>query len=170
MRNKTRTIIAIVAIVAVSCLLILFMAQHDRHEELVAQQIADTIAQNVYFEGDLISSANYNHSTVLCIKVDTASVDSFYHFCRPLALRLAKGVAAMPIGMSDKHDSAWLFKTKAQRIIVNKNHSGQTQFVKGTDTLAEDLCLWPAKLEEVHLLIAWENAVARMKEQEPAQP
>lgn len=145
------------------------MAKHDRHEELVAQQIA-TIAQNVYFEGDLISSADYNHSTVLCIQVDTASVDSFYHFCRPLALRLAKGVAAMPIGMGDKYDSSWLFKTKAQRIIVNKNHSGQTLFVKGTDTLAEDLCLWPAKLEEVHLLIAWENAVASMKEQEPAQP
>ncbi len=170
MRNKTRAIIAVIAIVAVPCLLVLLMAKHDRHEELVAQQITDTIAQNVYFEGDLISSANYNSSTVLCIKVDTASVDSFYHFSRPMALRLAKGVAAMPIGMSDKHDSSWLFKTKAQRIIVNKNHSGQTQYVKGTDTLTEDLCLWPAKLEEVHLLVAWEDAVASLKEQEPAQP
>lgn len=146
------------------------MAKHDRQEELVAQQIADTITQNIYFEGDLISSAAYNNSTVLCIKVDTASVDSFYHFSRPLALRLAKGVAAMPIGMGDKHDSSWLFKTKAQRIIVNKNHSGQTQFVKGTDTLTEDLRLWPAKLEEVHLLIAWEDAVANLKEREPAKP
>ena len=170
MRNKTRAIIAVIAIVAVPCLLILLMAKHDRHEELVAQQVADMIAQNVYFEGNLISSTDYNSSTVLCIQVDTASVDSFYYFSRPLALRLTKGVAAMPIGMSDKHDSAWLFKTKAQRIIVNKSHSGQTLFVKGTDTLAEDLCLWPAKLEEVHLLIAWENAVASLKEREPAQP
>lgn len=146
------------------------MAKHDRHEELVAQQVADMIAQNVYFEGDLISSTDYNSSTVLCIQVDTASVDSFYYFSRPLALRLAKGVATMPIGMSDKHDSAWLFKTKAQRIIVNKSHSGQTLFVKGSDTLTEDLCLWPAKLEEVHLLIAWEDAVASLKEREPAKP
>ena len=146
------------------------MAKYDRYEELVAQQVADMIVQNVYFEGDLISSTDYNSSTVLCIQVDTASVDSFYYFSRPLALRLAKGVAAMPIGMSDKHDSAWLFKTKAQRIIVNKSLSRQTLFVKGTDTLAEDLCLWPAKLEEVHLLIAWENAVASLKEQVPAQP
>ena len=97
----------------------------------------------------------YNNSTLLCIKIDTASVDSFYYFNRgDWALCIHDGMAVMPIGMIDKYDSVGLFKATSLRVVVNKDHNKKAIFIRDNDTLQQDLDFWPAKLEEVHLLMA----------------
>jgi len=66
-------------------------------------------------------------------------------------------MAVMPIGMIDKYDSVGLFKATSLRVVVNKDHNKKAIFIRDNDTLQQDLDFWPAKLEEVHLLMACED-------------
>ncbi|MBO4599798.1 MAG: hypothetical protein J5641_03565 [Bacteroidales bacterium] len=157
MRSKVGSVIVSVAVLLVPCLLFMLMERHNKHEEHESDKEFDQLLEKVYFEGDVLSSPKYKHSTLLCIRIDTASVDSFYYFSRDWALCIREGVAVMPIGMVDENDSSDLFKTHAQRVLVNKDYGRKTHFVVGSDTLTEDLSLWPGKLNEVHLLAAWED-------------
>ena len=160
MRSKLRSVILTVAILLVPCLLVLPMKKHDRHEKHESDKKFGQLLEKVYFEGDVLSLHKYKHSTLLCIRIDTASVDSFYYFSRYWALCIREGMAVMPIGMVDENDSSDLFKTHAQRVLVNKDFGGETHFIIDCDTLTEALSLWPGKLNEVHLLMAWEDAVS----------
>ncbi len=135
------------------------MLRHDKRECCESDKAFDLLVKTIYFEGDVLSAPVYNNSTLLCIKIDTTSVDSFYYFSRDWALCIRDSVAVIPIGMIDKFDSADHFKTTAQRVVVNKDHNKKSIFIRGSDTLTINLDLWPAKLEEVHLLMAWENTL-----------
>lgn len=155
MKSKVWSVVLLVAVLTVVCILFYLMLKPEKGKE----KEFDKLFGNVSFEGEVLSAPVYNNSTLLCIKVDTASVDSFYYFSRGgWVLCIRDGVAVMPIGMIDKYDSVDLFKATAHRVVVNKDHSGNTLFIKGNDTLTQALDLWPAKLEEVHLLMVWENA------------
>ena len=158
MRNKVKTVVVLVAILIVPCLLFYMMQRHDKREDCESAKALDLLVKTIYFEGDVLSAPVYNNSTLLCIKIDTTSVDSFYYFSRDWALCIRDSVAVIPIGIIDKFDSADHFKTTAQRVVLNKTHNKKTLFIRGIDTLPQELDLWPAKLEEVHLLMAWENA------------
>ena len=142
----------------VPCLLFYLMQRHDKHEDCESAKAFDLLVKTIYFEGDVLSAPVYNNTTLLCIKIDTTSVDSFYYFSRDWALCIRDSVAVIPIGMIDKFDSADIFMATAQRVVLNKTHNKKTLFIRGIDTLPQELDLWPAKLEEVHLLMAWENA------------
>ena len=158
MRNKVKTLAVSVAILTVPCLLFYLMQRHDKREDCESAKAFDLLVKTIYFEGDVLSAPVYNNSTLLCIKIDTTSVDSFYYFSRDWALCIRDSVAVIPIGMIDKYDSADIFMATAQRVVLNKTHNKKTLFIRGIDTLPQELDLWPAKLEEVHLLMAWENA------------
>lgn len=134
------------------------MLRHDKREGCESDKAFDLLVKTIYFEGDVLSAPVYNNSTLLCIKIDTTSVDSFYYFSRDWALCIRDSVAVIPIGMIDKYDSADIFIATAQRVVLNKTYNKKTLFIRGIDTLPQELDLWPAKLEEVHLLMAWENA------------
>lgn len=159
MRNKIKTAVVLVAMLMVPCLLFYLMQRHDKHEDCESAKAFDLLVKTIYFEGDVLSAPVYNNSTLLCIKIDTTSVDSFYYFSRDWALCIRDSVAVIPIGMIDKYDSADIFMTTAQRVVLNKTHNKKTLFIRGIDTLPQELDLWPAKLEEVHLLMAWENTL-----------
>lgn len=159
MKNKVKTLVVFVAILIVPCLLFYMMLRHDKRECCESDKAFDLLVKTIYFEGDVLSAPVYNNSTLLCIKIDTTSVDSFYYFSRDWALCIRDSVAVIPIGMIDKFDSADHFKTTAQRVVVNKDHNKKSIFIRGSDTLTINLDLWPAKLEEVHLLMAWENTL-----------
>ena len=159
MKNKVKTVVVFVAILIVPCLLFYMMLRHDKRECCESDKAFDLLVKTIYFEGDVLSAPVYNNSTLLCIKIDTTSVDSFYYFSRDWALCIRDSVAVIPIGMIDKFDSADHFKTTAQRVVVNKDHNKKSIFIRGSDTLTINLDLWPAKLEEVHLLMAWENTL-----------
>ncbi len=140
-----------IAVLTVVCLLFYLMLKPAKSKE----KEFDKLFGNVYFEGNVLSAPVYNNSTLLCIKIDTASVDSFYYFNRgDWALCIHDGMAVMPIGMIDKYDSVGLFKATSLRVVVNKDHNKKTIFIRDNDTLQQDLDFWPAKLEEVHLLMA----------------
>lgn len=158
MKNKAKTVVVFVAILIVPCLLFYMMLRHDKREGCESDKAFDLLVKTIYFEGDVLSAPVYNNSTLLCIKIDTTSVDSFYYFSRDWALCIRDSVAVIPIGMIDKYDSADIFMATAQRVVLNKTHNKKTLFIRGIDTLPQELDLWPAKLEEVHLLMAWENA------------
>ena len=158
MKNKVKTVVVFVAILIVPCLLFYMMLRHDKREGCESDQAFDLLVKTIYFEGDVLSAPVYNNSTLLCIKIDTTSVDSFYYFSRDWALCIRDSVAVIPIGMIDKYDSADIFMATAQRVVLNKTHNKKILFIRGIDTLPQELDLWPAKLEEVHLLMAWENA------------
>ena len=158
MRNKVKTLAVSVAILTVPCLLFYLMQRHDKREDCESAKAFDLLVKTIYFEGDVLSAPVYNNSTLLCIKIDTTSVDSFYYFSRDWALCIRDSVAVIPSGMIDKYDSADIFMATAQRVVLNKTHNKKTLFIRGIDTLPQELDLWPAKLEEVHLLMAWENA------------
>ena len=134
------------------------MLGHDKHEDCESDKAFDLLVKTIYFEGDVLSAPVYNNSTLLCIKIDTTSVDSFYYFSRDWALCIRDSVAVIPIGIIDKYDLADIFMATAQRVVLNQTHNKKTLFIRGIDTLPQELDLWPAKLEEVHLLMAWENA------------
>ena len=159
MKNKVKTGVVLVAILIVPCLLFYMMQRHDKREDCESAKAFDLLVKTIYFEGDVLSAPVYNNTALLCIKIDTTNVDSFYYFSRDWALCIRDSVAVIPIGMIDKYDSADLFKTTAQRVVVNKDHNKKTLFIRGNDTLLQDLDLWPAKLEEVYLLTAFENAL-----------
>ena len=135
------------------------MLRHDKREGCESDKAFDLLVKTIYFEGDVLSAPVYNNSTLLCIKIDTTSVDSFYYFSRDWALCIRDSVAVIPIGIIDKFDSADHFKTTAQRVVVNRGFNKKSIFIRGSDTLTINFDLWPAKLEEVHLLMAWENAL-----------
>ena len=158
MKNKVKTVVVFVAILIVPCLLFYMMLRHDKREGCESDKAFDLLVKTIYFEGDVLSAPVYNNSTLLCIKIDTTSVDSFYYFSRDWALCIRDSVAVIPIGMIDTYDSADIFMATAQRVVLNKTHNKKTLFIRGIDTLPQELDLWPAKLEEVHLLMAWENA------------
>ena len=159
MKNKVKTVVVFVAILIVPCLLFYMMLRHDKREGCESDKAFDLLVKTIYFEGDILSAPVYNNSTLLCIKIDTTSVDSFYYFSRDWALCIRDSVAVIPIGMIDKYDSADIFMATAQRVVLNKTHNKKTLFIRGIDTLPQELDLWPAKLEEVHLLMAWENTL-----------
>ena len=159
MKNKVKTVVVFVAILIVPCLLFYMMLRHDKREGCESDKAFDLLVKTIYFEGDVLSAPVYNNSTLLCIKIDTTSVDSFYYFSRDWALCIRDSVAVIPIGMIDKYDSADIFMATAQRVVLNKTHNKKTLFIRGIDTLPQKLDLWPAKLEEVHLLMAWENTL-----------
>ena len=159
MKNKVKTVVVFVAILIVPCLLFYMMLRHDKREGCESDKAFDLLVKTIYFEGDVLSAPVYNNSTLLCIKIDTTSVDSFYYFSRDWALCIHDSVAVIPIGMIDKYDSADIFMATAQRVVLNKTHNKKTLFIRGSDTLPQELDLWPAKLEEVHLLMAWENTL-----------
>ena len=145
-----------VAVLTVVCLLFYLMLKPEKNKEKGFGKLFG----KVYFEGNVLSAPVYNNSTLLCIKIDTASVDSFYYFNRgDWALCIHDGVAIMPIGMIDKYDSVDLFKATAHRVVVNKDHNKKALFIRDNDTLQKDLDLWPAKLEEVHFLTACEEFI-----------
>ena len=135
------------------------MVKPDKRTVEESGQAFDKLVKTVYFEGEVLSTSVYNNSTLLCIRIDTASVDSFYCFSRGgWALCIRDGVAVLPIGLVDQNDSSDLFKCHAERVMVNKDYGEKTLFINGGDTLVEDLSLWTGKIEEIHLLMAWEDA------------
>ncbi len=159
MKNKVKTVVVFVAILIVPCLLFYMMLRHDKREGCESDKAFDLLVKTIYFEGDVLAAPVYNNSTLLCIKIDTTSVDSFYYFSRDWALCIRDSVAVIPIGIIDKFDSADHFKTTAQRVVVNRGFNKKSIFIRGSDTLTINFDLWPAKLEEVHLLMAWENTL-----------
>lgn len=102
--------------------------------------------EEVYFEGAVFSAQTKRGVGVLCVKIDSTNVDSFYFYNRQAALIIKSGVATFPLGIIDKNDSNDLFRYNSQYVIVNKDKSGQMLFIKECDTLSVPLYFFPSKI------------------------
>lgn len=156
--GKTKTILAIIAFVAAWCLISLLFIRDMQRDKQESQKELAALEQTVYFEGTVTAAPVYKNTTLLCVKIDTSSVDSFYHFSRHCAVKVQDGVAVLPIGLIDRNDSSYVFKCHAKRLVVNKGFDRKTLFINGSDTLVDDISFWGGKIDKIHLLMAWENA------------
>ena len=156
--EKTKTIWAIIAFVAIGCLISFLFFRDMQRDRQESRKELDTLDKTVYFEGEVIAAPVYNNTTLLCVKIDTSSIDSLHFFSRHCAVKVQDGVAVLPIGLIDRNDSSDVFKTHAERVVVNKDYDSKALFINGDDTLVEELSFWRGKIDEVHLLMAWENA------------
>lgn len=156
--EKSKTVLSIIAFVAAFCLFsFLFFRDMQRDKQESRKELA-ALGQTVYFEGSVIASPVYKNTTLLCVKIDSSSVDSFYHFSRHCAVKVQDGVAVFSIGLIDRNDSSDVFKCHAKRVVVNKGFDRKTLFINGSDTLVDDISFWGGKIDKIHLLMAWENA------------
>ena len=131
--------------------------RQDKQESL---RELEALGKTVYFEGEVIDAPVYRNTTLLCVRIDSAGVDSLYHFSRHCAVVVREGVAVLPIGLIDQNDSTDSFKSRVERVVVNRDYDRKILFIWENDTIEETFSLWPGKIEEVHLLMAWENARA----------
>ena len=156
--GKIRTILTIIVLVAVWCLISFLFIRDMQRDKQESQRELDALGQTVYFEGTVIASPVYKNTTLLCVRIIKSSVDSFYHFSRYCAVKIQDGLAVLPIGLIDENSSSDLFKSHAQRVVVNRDYNNKIYYITGNDTLTEELSFWSGKLEEVHMLMAWENS------------
>lgn len=118
----------------------------------------ESLFGNIYFEGKVVGLNYIKHSgmpsaAIMCIKMDTSNVDSFYHFDKYTALKIGNGKAALPIGSYDKSTNDTLFR-KTVYVIINKNANHKMLFIsKDNDTLVEPLYYTSVDIKEMDLII-----------------
>lgn len=109
--------------------------------------------ENIYFEGEVISVYDKpGQGAIMCVRVDSAYTDYFFHYDRFGALKIESGIATLPLGLLDKYSAEDTFRLNATRVIVNRDTSGQMLFIHDSDTLYQPLCFHPGKLNQYSML------------------
>lgn len=109
--------------------------------------------ENIYFEGEVISAYNKpGKGAVMCVRVDSASTDYFFHYDPYGALKIESGIATLPLGLLDENSAEDSLRLESTRVIVNRDTSGLMLFIRGTDTLCRPLSFWPGKLNQYSIL------------------
>lgn len=109
--------------------------------------------ENIYFEGEVISAYNKSgKGAVMCVRVDSASTDYFFHYDPYGALKIESGIATLPLGLLDENSTEDSLRLESTRVIVNRDTSGLMLFIRGTDTLCRPLSFWPGKLNQYSIL------------------
>lgn len=141
-------IIAFISSIIVVPLLVIKNANKEiaQHKEQIEYLYGD-----VYFSGSVAGFHKIKHSgmpeaTVICIKIDTCNVDSFYHFDKYTALKINSGIVTFPIGGVGTDDD--IYKNV---VYVNVNEAGSHKmlFVNSqNDTHARTLYYTSEDLKE----------------------
>lgn len=123
---------------------------------------------NIYFEGEVISVYDKpSKGAVMCVCVDSASTDYFFHYDRYGALKIESGIATLPLGLLDRYSAEDSLRLGATRVIVNRDTSGLMLFIRGTDTLCRPISFHPGKLNQYSML--WcDDAVEEQEADYPA--
>lgn len=170
--GKIKPILAATSFIAAGCLFLPLCLRDMKRDKIEGMRELEALERAIYFEGEVIDAPVHRNTTLLCVRIDTAGVDSLYHFTRHCAVVVREGVAVFSIGLIDRNDPTDKFKSHAEKVVVNRDYDRKTLFISGNDTIEEDLSLWPGKIEEVHLLMAWENArvIAATLPRDPIEP
>lgn len=154
--SKAKFLIEVIALAIFFVVCVVFFRDWKYGGQRAEDEVV-SLMDGVYFEGEVVNTYTNKNSSLLCVRVDTATVDSLYRYEREYAIFIKKGLAVLPIGLTDVNNSKDMFKLHAQRVVVNKENDMLVHFINGQDTLSERLNLWPGKLEAIHILIAWED-------------
>lgn len=135
----------IAAFLAMLVWLVVNLIRAPKMDKIREQFINETMG-DVEFRGRVISVKMLKHSgrpaSIMCIKIDSCNVDSFYYHGKYGALRIHDGIATLPLGsmVSEKDidptsNSSFLRRTRYVEVNQNKNH--QMLFI---DTNGDSLC------------------------------
>ncbi|MCR4828831.1 MAG: hypothetical protein K5864_05140 [Bacteroidales bacterium] len=103
-----------------------------------ANQI-ETLYGDISFSGEVIDYHPIKHSidppgAIMCIKIDSSTVDSFYHYDRYTALKIDNGIATLPLGQYDVEYKEVVY------VHINEAGSHKMLFIiDENDTITEDL-------------------------------
>ncbi len=127
---------------------------HKRRAQY-ANQI-ETIYGDISFSGRVVDFHYVKHSgmpsaAIMCIKLDSSNVDSFYHFDQYTALKIENGIVTLPIGTCHQDDIGPTYE-KVVYVNVNDNFSRKMLFInKEGDTIVEQLYYSSVDLKEYDL-------------------
>lgn len=138
---------ALVVIVFITGVTVVMNKRHRKAETASAK-----LFENVFFEGEVVSVYEKRGNCIMCVRLDSASTDHFFHFDHYGALKIENGIATLPLGQLDKNNSEDMFLWNASYVIVNKDTSRQILFIGGGDTLRRPLTFWPGKLNQYSML------------------
>lgn len=147
-------------IVFVFCILVspLLIIKHTREAKIQHANQIESLFGNIYFEGKVVGFNYIKHSgmpsaAIMCIKMDSSNVDSFYHFDKYTALKIENGIATFPIGSYDKSTNDTLFK-KTVFVIINKDGNHKMLFISNdNDTIVEQMYYTSVDIKESDLII-----------------
>ena len=157
--GRKKEILSVILFLVLFCLITFLFLRLSRWEDQKCEQEIDSLVKSVYFEGMVIDAPVYKQSTLLCVKIDASSVDSFYYFSRGCCGVIVRdSIAVFSIGLIDENNPSDLFMSHAERVVVNKDYDTKTLFIRNGDTLVYNIYFGAGRIDEVHLLMAWENA------------
>lgn len=150
--KKKKSITIIVGVVLVVAYLAgsaVFMTKRSNKRQAESEKRFE----NIYFEGEVVSAYDKpGKGAVMCVQVDSASTDYFFHYDPYGALKIESGIATLPLGLLDENSAEDSLCLNASRVIVNRDTSGLMLFIRGTDTLSRPLSFWPGKLNQYSML------------------
>ena len=92
-------------------------------------------------------------AAILCIKIDSSNVNSFYQFDKYTALKIENGMATFPIGQYAKTTDDTLYK-KYVYVNINEGKSHKMLFINTqNDTIIKQLYYTSSDLKENDLNI-----------------
>ena len=113
----------------------------------------ETMYGEISFSGRVVNFHYIKHpgmpeAAIMCVKLDSCNVNSFYHFDKYTALKIENGIATLPIGTCSKSDRGALFE-KVVYVNVNESESHKMIFVNGEkDTIEKSLYYTSSDLKE----------------------
>lgn len=108
---------------------------------------------DIHFSGKVVGFHRVQHQglptvAVMCIKIDSSNVDSFYHFDKHTALKISNGTATLPLGIVSQ-----LYDDIAY-VSVNEAGSHKMLFItSANDTISRQLYYTSEYLSEADLSI-----------------
>lgn len=118
----------------------------------------ETLYGDISFSGEVVGFHCIRYGIdppgcIMCIKIDSSTVDSFYHYDRYTALKIDNGIATLPLGLYDENTDFALLK---EVVYVHINEAGSHKMlfiIDENDTITKDLYYTSSYMYEKDLKI-----------------
>lgn len=127
-------------------------------DAIIHKRQIESLYDDVFFAGKVVGFHYIKHSgmpsaAILCIKIDSSNVNSFYQFDKYTALKIENGMATFPIGQYAKTTDDTLYK-KYVYVNINEGKSHKMLFINTqNDTIIKQLYYTSSDLKENDLNI-----------------
>lgn len=145
--------VIIVAFISFVVVTPVWMIKNARVERFQQANMIESLFANISFSGKVVGIHTVKHlgmpsAAIMCIKIDSSNLDSFYKFDKYTALKIENGIATFPIGGYDKSTDDTLYE-KVVYVNINEAKSHKMIFVSNqNDTIEHELCYTSVNLKE----------------------
>ncbi len=147
-------------IIVMFCLAVVFFSVFTIKNTIIsksehAKHIEDLYG-NISFSGRVVDFHYVKHSgmptaAIMCIKIDSSNVDSFYQYDKYTALKIENGMVTLPIGGCGPSNCGPEYESIIY-VAVNENRSHEMRFInEANDTLVRTLYYTSENLKEYDL-------------------